>query len=285
MSDSAASSSSAVPAIVEIPSKTPAPLSQALPSHEGARRFGKRFIALYIGLALIVIGAVTSFVVILNRSGAIQLSAGWSSWSPPHGSTSAVTSSIAQHVAQEYHLNKAGAQLLAVVSGPPQLANGTHKIVMSNIAVRTTAGQNAGIQVFPTNSTWTDQLCGLGTACSIATGQPSFTRGRLVRREALEVALYTFKFVPGIDSVVAFMPPPAGQTTAELLYLQKSQLQQQLSQPLTKTLPLVTPPLPNSTDPKEATTIDKLTLPSIYSYTVQGLQDNSALLILDPVKT
>jgi len=37
--------------------------------------------------------------------------------------------------------------------------------------------------------------------------------------------------------------------------------------------------------PSPAATIDKLTLPSIYSYTVQGLQDNSALLILAPIKT
>jgi hypothetical protein len=45
-----------------------------------------------------------------------------------------------------------------------------------------------------------------------------------VRREALEVALDTFKFVPSVDSIVAFMPPPPGQTTTTLLYLQKSNL-------------------------------------------------------------
>ena len=50
-------------------------------------------------------------------------------------------------------------------------------------------------------------LCGLGKNCSIEGGKASQTRGRLVRREALEAALYTFKFVPSVDSVLAFMPP------------------------------------------------------------------------------
>ena len=51
-------------------------------------------------------------------------------------------------------------------------------------------------------------LCGLGASCSIATGTPSVERGELVRREILELALYTFKYVGGIENVIAFMPPP-----------------------------------------------------------------------------
>ncbi len=249
-------------------------------------RYTGRFVLIYGGLAAVLIASVSTLVILL--AGSIKIgspSPSWSNWQPGRGTRSVVTSAIAQHVAQQYHLNKAGAQLLAVVSGPPQLANGTHKVLMSNIAVRKAPNSTTGIEINPTGSTWTDQLCGLGTACSIASGQASYTRGRLVRREALEVALYTFKFVPGINSVVAFMPPPPGQTTTELLYLQKQDLLKQLSQPLDKTLPLATPPLPTAPDPKEAATIDELTLPSIYSYTVQGLQDNSALLILAPVKT
>ena len=266
-------------------SSTEAPAAPIIPLRQTSRYTG-RFALIYGGLAAVLIAAVSGLVVLLAGSSiGSTFSGSWSNWAPARGTTSNVTSSIAQHVAQQYHLNKAGTQLLAVVSGPPQLANGTHKVVMSHIAVRRAANSATGIQVFPTGTTWTDQLCGLGTSCSIASGQASYTRGRLVRREALEVALYTFKFVPGIDSVVAFMPPPPGQTTTELLYLQKNDLLKQLSQPLDKTLPLATPPLPNAPDPKEAATIDKLTLPSIYSYTVQGLQDNSALLILAPVKT
>ena len=104
-----------------------------------------------------------------------------------------------------------------------------------------------------------------------------------MRREALEVALDTFKFVPSIDSIVAFMPPPPGQTTTTLLYLQKSNLKEELSQPLSKTLTLPRPPLPTDPDTSETATIDRLTLPAVYSYQLPQLQDGSALLILDPV--
>jgi hypothetical protein len=193
---------------------------------------------------------------------------------------------IAQHVAREYKLNKSGAPLLAVVAGPPQVTSGTHNISVSNIAVKKKAASAAGIEIVPSASTWKEQLCGIGgSGCSIPTGKPTELRGRLVRREALEIALYTFKFVPAIKSIVAFMPPPAGSPPSTLLYLQKQNLTKQLDQPLAKTLPLTKPPLPTDPDTKEAGTIDKLTLPAVYSYNYQQLQDASALLVLNPFQT
>ena len=122
---------------------------------------------------------------------------------------------IADHVAGEYHLNKKGTQLVAVVSGPPQVTSGTRKVTISNIAVSRRRRPTRASRSSRPASTWTDQLCGLAPSCSIASGQATETRGRLVRREALEVALYTFKFVPAIKSIVAFMPPPPGSTAID----------------------------------------------------------------------
>ncbi len=257
----------------------PAP---TLPQMPAARRYTFRFALTYGFLGLVLAGAATGFVVLVLKPGH-HASGPWSSWRPASGSTANIASQIADHVAHEYKLNKAGAQLVAVVSGPPQVTSGTHKVVISHLAIRKAPQSNTGIQIVPSGSSWTEQLCGLGASCSIASGQATETRGRLVRREALEVALYTFKFVPAVNSVIAFMPPPPGQTTTTLLYLQKSSYSMQLSQPLRKTLPLAKPPLPSSADTKEAATIDKLTLPAVYSYSLQALQDNSALLVLDPV--
>ena len=56
------------------------------------------------------------------------------------------------------------------------------------------------------------QLCGLGSECSIATGTRDRARERLVRREALELALYTFKYVPSVNAVIAYMPPPPARS-------------------------------------------------------------------------
>jgi hypothetical protein len=251
-------------------------------------RYKLRFALIYGGLAAIGIAAVVGLVVLVAKpsSGSSVSAKGWSGWKPDHGTTSQMATQIAQHVAREYKLNKSGAPLLAVVAGPPQVTSGTHNISVSNIAVKKTAASAAGIEIVPSASTWKEQLCGIGgSGCSIPTGKPTETRGRLVRREALEIALYTFKFVPAIKSIVAFMPPPAGSPPSTLLYLQKQNLSKQLDQPLAKTLPLVKPPLPSVPDAKEAATIDKLTLPAIYSYNYQQLQDASALLVLNPFQT
>jgi hypothetical protein len=164
------------------------------------------------------------------------------------------------------------------------VTNGTHKIAISNIALQGPANHKS-IDVITAGGTWLDNFCGISPSCAIGSGKATQQRGRLVRREALEVALYTFKFVPSINAVVAFMPPPPGQSApSTLLYLQRSDLQKQLSEPLSKTLPLATPPLPTSPDKQEAATIDKLTVKHAYKFQYQLLQDESALLVLNPLK-
>lgn len=268
--------------------KSSSPVPDTLVKPTG--RYKLRFALLYGGLAAIGIAAIVGLVTLVvnpaSSGGSSSSSSSWSKWKPDSGTTGQMAAQIADHVARQYHLNKAGAQLVAVLAGPPQVTAGTHKIAVSNIAVKKAAASAAGIEVIPSGSTWKEQLCGIGgTGCSIPTGKPSEERGRLVRREALEIALYTFKFVPAIKSIVAFMPPPAGQSPSTLLYLKKDNLTNELSQPLRKTLPLEKPPLPSSPDTVEAPTIDRLTLPAIYSYNYQQLQDASALLVLDPFQT
>ena len=270
------------------PAETPATPSTNSPVPAGlvraTGRYTARFVVIYALLGVILAGAIAGFVVLVVKPGTSG-PAGWSTWAPPHGSTAKMTNEIADHVAHEYRLNKGGAQLVAVVSEPPEVTSGTHKISISNIAVRETAQTDKGIQIINSGGVWVDQFCGLSPSCAISSGKATVSRGRLVRREALEVALYTFKFVPSISSIVAFMPPPPGSTASTLLYLQKANLTKQLSQPLTKTLPLATPPLPTSPDTAEASTIDKLTLPAVYKYQLQQLQDASALLVLNPFST
>jgi hypothetical protein len=67
-----------------------------------------------------------------------------------------------------------------------------------------------------------------------------------------------------------------------VLFLEKGDVKQQLSQPLNKTLPLRTPPLPNDEDLAEAATIDKLTLKNLFTYELQALQTGGAAMVLDP---
>ena len=137
-------------------------------------------------------------------------------------------------------------------------------------------------RVVRTSGNVQDQFCGIGSECSIAKGAPNAQRERLVRREALEVALYTFKYVPAVNAVIAYMPPPGGSQPNTLLYLERGNLSHELSAPLARTLPLDAPPLPAAPDKKESAAIDRLTIPVEYSFQFQSLTDGTEALVLTP---
>ena len=131
--------------------------------------------------------------------------------------------------------------------------------------------------------TLTYALCGLGSSLSIANGKQSTERPTLVRREILELALYTFKYVKSVKQIVAFMPPPAGTQPAYVVYLQKSDVNQQLSIPLQRTLaPKV--PLPAKITSIEQQRIDSDTQPRIYKFGISQTQQGDAVLVLAPLK-
>jgi hypothetical protein len=259
-----------------------APPPNMLPVVEEPGRYTARFVVVYAILGVILAAGLTGLIVLVIRPGHVA-GPPWSTWTPPRGNTQKVAKAIADHVAHRYQLSENGGQLVAVISQKPEVTSGTQNIAIKAVAVRKAPQTNTGIQVYiDTNNLEQFTLCGLGEHCSISTGEATQTRGRLVRREALELALYTFKFAPSVNSIAAFMPPPPGQTTNSILYLRKEDLKDQLSQPLSKTLPLETPPLPSAADNVERSTIDKLTLSHMFTYELTALQSGGAALILDP---
>jgi len=276
---SAGSTAAIEPAVAPtgVASVVPAPP----PSKKGVKSYTYRFAVVYVVLGMILAAALVALVVLVIKPGH-KASPPWSAWKPASGSTASMTKQISDHVAHEYKLNAKGTQLLAVIPSNLKVTSGTNDVAIKAIAVRQAPQSNTGIQILDSAGSWQYQLCGLGTNCSIAGGTPTKIRGRLVRREALEMALYTFKFVPAVKSVVAFMPPPPGQAANTLVFLQKNDLKDQLSKPLSTTLRRATPPLPNNPDASEALTIDRLTLPETYTYQLTALQGGGAALILDP---
>ncbi len=231
----------------------------------GVKRTGAGSIA-----ALMLAAAVTS---------GLGAAPPWSSWEPAAGPAAAVSKQIAAHVEAEYRASAAGGPFVGVVGSPPEVKVGTRTFDVSYIAIRT---RTDGIRSVTTGKTWMYELCGHATDCAIP-GVASLLRGRLVRREALELALDTLKFAPSIDTVAVILPPPPGTTESTLLYLQRNDLRAELSRPLAKTLTSVETPLPDDPDEAEAATIDRLTLTADYTYFAQGLADGTAVLTLEPV--
>lgn len=253
----------------------------------GRFRFSTRFALVYGGLTTILIASTAAFVMFV-----VNGDSGWSNWHPAPGTTAAVTKEIANHVASEYHLS-GGGQLVAVVPAPPAVTIGTKNIAITAVAAHTSPSPNSDVQSTLTNGTETYTFCGLEVDCSLS-GTPTVYRGQLIRREALETALYTFKYLPKIDSVIAFMPASKASPLKELLFLRKQDLTRQLNQPLDKTLTLAAPPAPPSAaataanpnldpDQVEAPTINQLTIHRVFTYSFTDLQSNGALLILSPL--
>ena len=261
--------------VSETPPTTPAPAPQR------SAVFGFRFALIYGGLAAVAVIAGVALVVVLQQPSKPKPPP-WSTWRPTSGSVTTMTKEIADHIAPKYKATGKGTQLVAVIPGSPEITKGTKETKVSTIGFLASASAQCCNRVISTKGNIQAQFCGLGTECSISAGKSTAPRERLVRREALEMALYTFKYVPGVNAVIAYLPPPAGQNPTSLLYLERSNLSKELHQPLKLTLPLDKPPLPAEQDAKEKATIDRLTLPVLYSFQVQALQDGTEALVLTP---
>jgi hypothetical protein len=241
----------------------------------GSKPHWKRFLLIYAALALVLAGAAGALVLLLAKGGPDEGPA-WSAWRP-EGDEDQMAQQIAAHVASGYRL-PSGQQLVSVQAAPPRVQN----VPLGAIAIRRPPGlsPDEAITVLPVDNTVVYILCGLGQNCAIEEGEPSTERLLLLRREALELALYTFRYLEK-DRVVAFLPPPPGQQPSFALFFQRGDLTTEIDQPLRTTLPHEQPPQPEAILPAEIATIDRLTEPRFFRFSFQQLQDGTAVLVLD----
>jgi hypothetical protein len=244
--------------------------------------YRKRFFFMYLILGLALIATVAGVVLALNDS----ITAGappWSAWKPA-GSSSAKTNTIAQKIGGQYRL-PSGHQMLDIyakkLTVPVTTSSGASEVPIAAVAIRGPKGKVDTISMVSDSDSRLFQLCGTGTACAIGEGKASIARGQLVRREALELALYTFKYVPGTNHVIAFMPPPPGSQPSTLIYLNKSDLQPMLSKPLADTIAAKTP-LPTTITAAAGNAVDKIMMPHLYKFSLQQTELGQAVLVLQP---
>lgn len=246
------------------------------PSRDGS--FRGRFLAFYALLAVVLAAAAVVLVVVLVRPGA-EPDVAWSAWSPESSAETPVPQQIADHVGAQYRLGD-GQQLVGIQAAPPRVQD----VPLGAIATRKPPQPGSTeplIDIFPTEQTAVFILCGLGENCAIQGGSPSAERLRLLRRESLELALYTFRYVEGTNYVVAFLPPAPGEQPSLALFFRRGDLEAELGQPLRTTLPTAIPPPPDEIAPSEIVTIDRLTGASLFRFQFQQLQDGTAVLVLN----
>jgi hypothetical protein len=258
------------------PAPAPAPAAPQPPVATYPHR--PRFLFVYGFLGAVLAGAIALVVIYAGR--AITPAPTWSTWHP-HGGGLGAAKQIADQVGRSYRLPN-GDQLVDVLAKEPSVSPPTGSpISLHYVALKGTGGKPDTDYVVSPSDTMMYQLCGLGTGCAIATGKPSSARGTLVRREILELALYTFKYVGGVNNVIAFMPPVSTQPT-RAVYLQKSDVAAELKTPLTQTLRAKVP-LPATIPAREVHTIDATTESRVYKVALAQAPNGDAVLVLTPL--
>ncbi|MCL2419543.1 MAG: hypothetical protein FWD04_09640 [Conexibacteraceae bacterium] len=254
-------------------------------------------LAVLVGIAL---GALAIAVAIIARGGnrnTAVASGHWSSWSPTDRGDQGVAE-IAAHIAPFYRLGPA--QQLNVVT-PIQVTQAT--------AAGTTTGSGMTVAIQPSASpsstsslsllngkTVAYNICGLGTSKCQLPGTPTTSRMLLMRREALELALYTFKYISGSENVLTVLPPgksvkpttthgARSRVTVAVLFIRR-ELQPFLNVPLGKTLQAYPPDVPELSlwsKTQEAGLVDQVTANGLFSSQVKSLQVGGNVLVLSPL--
>ncbi|HEY2767627.1 MAG TPA: hypothetical protein VGI76_05185 [Solirubrobacteraceae bacterium] len=266
-----------------------------------------RFQFLFGALGALSVAAI-ALVIALLRSPAPAPERPWSAWEPTSSGVDPAQQ-IAAHVAPQYRLAN-GRQIVDVAGGPPTLKGQplTIGVIHSGQTPAPLEGNNVLYQ-----------LCGNGSDCSIKEGKPSTQRGLLVAREALELALYTFRYVSGVDRVLVTLPPPppaslaktsgskaiatssaqaaAGTSTTaagaattsgaarvprHALIFSQQDLAPELSQPLGATLSTATPSVSQMNGWPDALAVKTLTEPHLYDFTVSETQQGLVMLLEPP---
>jgi hypothetical protein len=260
----------------------PAPEPQA-PRRHGPSPYHARFgfvVGALIGVVLAAIGLGALLAVDANR---VHRPDGWSAWHPSTTDDLGAAKQIADHVGPRYRLGDSD-QLVAVQSSGLEVLDRPLSVVLRS----SSAGGN--IELLDGHGVMYT-LNGLGQHGSIAGGKPSEQRHLLLRREALELALYTFHYAHDVDMVVALLPPPPpekGQSEAagqlppvQALFYRPGDLKGELGVPLTATIPDATPsPGKVDLEAPEYKRLDSITRSNLFEASFQQGQDANVFLVL-----
>ena len=217
----------------------------------------------------------------------------WSTFKPSSDGLDTGPREIADYVGRQYRL-PTGEQIVAVTGGPLEYEVEEQKLPMK-IVNRESVADGGDIKIHEGRGVLY-RMCGLADKCAIA-GKSNPDRTLLLRREALELALYSFHYLDDIDHVVVFIPPatavddPAkAKAVAEpepyALHFSRDDVAGQLARPLRATLPTPVPNPDTITIAPNTPAIRELTYANLFKFSLTvGNQDTNVFLVLDPLPT
>lgn len=189
---------------------------------------------------------------------------------------------IAAYVAPKYVLAD-GKDAVAIISGSPTIANGDGSVSpVGAIIERNDRGSRIVYTDSNGDNTVQYSLCGFAASCAL-TGTPSVARGDLLRRQALELALLTFKYDTSVKSTLVFFPKPVKSTdTAYVLFFRRADYGALLARPLADTLGKQVVLKPSGVTEAMAQKIGDITAPRVFKYEYRQTQQGLPVLVLTP---
>jgi hypothetical protein len=231
----------------------------------------------FLAANLVVVCGFFAVLILFGMLVSHGTSNSWSSYKPKGGDVFTKAQNMADHVAPAYKYN---GQPIAVVQAQPLLFQDA---VVDGIAFTRTPFRKIGSpfkQFEPSGSTVAYVFCGTAPKCGLpSTGAEDTVP--LLRRETLELALYTFKYSPSVQSIVGLLPPAGNANYA--IYLRRKNFEKELSRPLDATLPQHKVLSYEQLSPVEKATVDRLTVKSTYQSQFSQGANGRTLLVLRSV--
>ena len=244
---------------------------------------GRRFRIAYAVLAVVLGAAVGGLIVLVGR-GSSDSGVAWSPWEPD-GSSLVKTRQIASVVGSQYRL-PSGQQLVAVIPRVPPRSSPRRRRRRSATSRSPRAPRPRTSRCSTRRTASSTCLCGVGSRggrCAIGEGKATTERARLLHRESLELALYTFKYVDGVDSVVTLQPPRAGADPTFATFFQKDDFKEELDHPLKQTLEGAGPFTTSRFPVAQQARVAQIVGPFVFRFSYQQAPDLSAVMVLQPL--
>jgi hypothetical protein len=248
-------------------------MADAVEKPRPKKTHSRGFLAANLVVAAGFVAVLVLFAFLVSRG----TSNSWSTYKPNGGDVFTKAQNMADHVAPAYKYNGAP---IAVVQAQPLLYQDA---VVDGIAFTRQPFRKIGSpfkQFEPSGSTVAYVFCGTAPRCGLPS-EGAETTVPLLRRETLELALYTFKYTPSVDSIVGLLPP-AGNTNYAI-YLRRRNFQKELSKPLDATLPQHKVLSYQQLSPVEKATVDRLTMNNTYQSQFSQGANGRTLLVLRSV--
>jgi hypothetical protein len=245
-----------------------------------AVRHAKRFRIIMGALTFVAVAAlVLAGVLAATSTQSTDSGPSWAAFKPTSDKIAPGASQIADYVGRQYRLPN-NQQIVLVTGGPMELQD-----LPMKIAVREPAAAGGDIDVVEGKGVLY-RMCGLGDKCAIASGKATPERALLLRREALELALYSFHDLDDIQNVVVFMPPAKGEEPSFALHFRRGEVAGPLAQPLKATLPSPVPNPDTITTAPGTPFIERVTITNLFKFSLTaGNRDANVFLVLEPLPT